>query len=156
MLFTAAAARGAGVGHCRDGVSPRLSLPTPGAYEGRKGDDIVVAGQFFHTGTPVVLWMDPGGYDAYRVQSRFGPYDESDYENSRSRLDAPRSPNRYDARDGTLTPEQIEQVRGGGWDLRTLQSTVDQFVLHFDTAGTFAHLLQSTAGHARFERPFHA
>ncbi len=30
------------------------------------GDEIVVAGQRFHTGTRVVTWMDPGGYDAYR------------------------------------------------------------------------------------------
>jgi N-acetyl-anhydromuramyl-L-alanine amidase AmpD len=108
----------------------------PGAHERRKGDEIVVAGQFFHTGTPVVLWMDPGGYDAYRVQRRFGPYDESDYETSRPHLDAPRTPNRYDARDRTLTPEEIDTVRGGGWDLPTLQSNVDQFVLHFDEAGT--------------------
>jgi N-acetyl-anhydromuramyl-L-alanine amidase AmpD len=31
----------------------------------RKGDEIVVCGQKFHTGTPVVLWTDPGGYNAY-------------------------------------------------------------------------------------------
>src|SRR5512138_3608278 len=37
----------------------------------RRGDEIVVCGQFFHTGAPVVLWMDPGGYDAYRVEPRF-------------------------------------------------------------------------------------
>ena len=29
----------------------------------RSGDEIVVCGRFFHIGTPVVLWMDPGGYD---------------------------------------------------------------------------------------------
>src|SRR5262245_37656036 len=39
----------------------------PGAAAPRKGDEMVVAGQFFHTGTPIVLWMDPGGYDGYRV-----------------------------------------------------------------------------------------
>jgi N-acetyl-anhydromuramyl-L-alanine amidase AmpD len=27
-------------------------------------------------------------------------------------------------------------VRGGGWDLPTLQRVVDQFVIHFDVAGT--------------------
>ena len=31
----------------------------------RKGDEIVVCGQRFHTGTSVVLWSDPGGYNAY-------------------------------------------------------------------------------------------
>jgi N-acetylmuramoyl-L-alanine amidase len=108
---------------------------SPGSRERRKGDEIVVAGQFFHTGTPVVLWMDPGGYDAYRVQRRFVPFAESDFESSRTNLDSPRTPNRYDLRDRNLTPEQLERVRGGGWDLPTLQSNVDQFVIHFDVAG---------------------
>jgi N-acetylmuramoyl-L-alanine amidase len=107
----------------------------PGAHERRKGDEIVVAGQFFHTGTPVVLWMDPGGYDAYRVERRFTPFAESDFDDSQSHLDSPRTPNRYDIRKNNLTPEQLERVRGGGWDLPTLQSNVDQFVLHFDVAG---------------------
>src|SRR5207302_1593164 len=29
-----------------------------------------------------------------------------------------------------------ERVRGGGWDLPTLQRVVDQFVIHYDAAGT--------------------
>ncbi|HXS69039.1 MAG TPA: hypothetical protein VN761_09365, partial [Candidatus Polarisedimenticolia bacterium] len=33
--------------------------PLAGQMEPRRGDEIVAAGQFFHTGTPVVLWMDP-------------------------------------------------------------------------------------------------
>jgi N-acetyl-anhydromuramyl-L-alanine amidase AmpD len=80
--------------------------------------------------------MDPGGYDAYRVQRRFVPYDQSDYETSRPHLDPPQTPNRYDTRAHDLTVGQLEAVRGGGWDLPTLQSIVDQFVLHFDVAGT--------------------
>src|SRR3954462_3800843 len=43
----------------------------PGAPLARQGDEIVVCGQLFHTGAPVVLWMDPGGYDAYRVEKHF-------------------------------------------------------------------------------------
>ncbi|MGD0411615.1 MAG: hypothetical protein ABSC18_07900, partial [Verrucomicrobiota bacterium] len=39
---------------------------TPGKLLRRRGDEIVVAGQLFHTGTRVVLWTDPGGFDAYR------------------------------------------------------------------------------------------
>lgn len=108
---------------------------SPGSHEKRKGDEIVAAGQFFHTGTPVVLWMDPGGYDAYRVERRFAPYKESDYQSSRPHLDSPGTPNRYDVRERNLTPEELERVRGGGWDLPTLQSNIDQFVLHFDAAG---------------------
>ncbi len=36
----------------------------------RSGQEIVACGQFFDIGTPVVLWMDPGGYDAYRTELR--------------------------------------------------------------------------------------
>src|SRR5207248_5689681 len=71
----------------------------------RSGDEIVVAGQFFHTGVPVVTWMDPGGYDAYRVERRFAPWDRSDFQTTREealenkRLNRPgtevTSPNRY-------------------------------------------------------------
>ena len=45
-------------------------LHRPGKPLARKGDEIIVAGQLFHTGTRVVTWMDPGGYDAYRVERR--------------------------------------------------------------------------------------
>lgn len=114
------------------GVLGGCACPRPGALEKRKGDEIVVAGQMFHTGTRVVLWMDPGGYDAYRVERRFVPYDISDWDDS-ARL---RTPNRYGLRSGNLTSNELERVRGGGWDLPALQSNVDQFVLHFDVAGT--------------------
>ena len=53
--------------------------PRLGTIEGRRGDEIVAAGQFVHSGTPVVLWMDPGGYDAYRVERRFSPLEKSDW-----------------------------------------------------------------------------
>ncbi len=108
---------------------------TPGTLEKRSGDEIVVAGQFFHTGTPVVLWMDPGGYDAYRVERRFGPFTNASFKDSQTNLDSPRSPNRYDMRNRNFDAATIERIRGGGWDLPTLQSNVDQFVIHFDVAG---------------------
>jgi len=107
----------------------------PGALAARKGDEIVVAGQFFHTGTPVVLWMDPGGYDAYRVERRFSPIDKSDWETSHTEVAALKSPNRYNLRRHGLSDEDVERVRGGGWDLPLLQRVVDQFVLHFDVCG---------------------
>jgi N-acetylmuramoyl-L-alanine amidase len=107
----------------------------PGQFEKRKGDEIVAAGKFFHAGTKVVLWMDPGGYDAYRVQRRFAPIEESDWEDSRKAMGPRSAPNRYGTRDQNLTKEELERVRGGGWDLPLLQSNVDQFVLHFDVAG---------------------
>ena len=109
----------------------------PGVIASRKGDEMVVAGQLIHTGTRVVLWMDPGGYDAYRVERRFAAFDKSSWETSHVAVAELKTPNRYGLRkDAALTPEQIEQVRGGGWDLPMLQQVVDQFVLHFDVAGT--------------------
>ncbi|HSY18191.1 MAG TPA: N-acetylmuramoyl-L-alanine amidase [Candidatus Acidoferrales bacterium] len=111
------------------------TLQRPGKPEPHTGDEIVVAGQFFHTGTPVVLWMDPGGYDAYRVERRFAPIEKSDWSNSTVEVKNLKSPNRYSLRQKTLTTNEIERVRGGGWDLPLLQSVVDQFVLHFDDCG---------------------
>jgi len=108
----------------------------PGSLTRRTGDEIVVAGQFVHTGTPVVLWMDPGGYDAYRVERRFSPIDESNWETSKVAVKTLTTPNRYGLRRSVLTDEQADQVRRGGWDLPLLQSVVDQFVYHFDVTGT--------------------
>lgn len=110
----------------------RTANPLIGKMEPRTGDEIVAAGKFFHTGTPVVLWMDPGGYDAYRVERRFSPYAKSDWKDSTVEHPDLTTPNRYGLRASVLTPDQIEKVRGGGWDLPLLQSVVDQFVLHFD------------------------
>jgi N-acetyl-anhydromuramyl-L-alanine amidase AmpD len=108
----------------------------PGTPAPRKGDEIVLAGQFVHTGTRVVLWMDPGGYDAYRVERRFSPLEKSSWEASKEEVPALTSPNRYNLRRSGLTDAQLERVRGGGWDLPTLQQVVDQFVIHFDACGT--------------------
>lgn len=98
----------------------------------RRGDEIMVCGQLFHTGTPVVLWTDPGGYDAYRVERRFSPPEQSSWEASSATL---QTPNRYGLRD-VADPAQFERVRGGGWALPELQRTVDQFVIHYDVCGT--------------------
>lgn len=107
-----------------------------GSIAPRKGDEIVAAGKYIHTGTPVVLWTDPGGYDAYRVERRFCPLDQADWETSHEMVRDLRTPNRYNMRKSGLTPEEIERFRGGGWDLPTLQKVVDQFVIHFDVCGT--------------------
>lgn len=102
----------------------------------RTGDEIVVCGQLFHTTAPVVLWMDPGGYDAYRVERRFAPLESASWENSAAEVKGLDTPNRYGLRMEALTDEQVERVRGGGWDLALLQQVVDQFVLHYDVCGT--------------------
>src|SRR5258705_2723786 len=111
------------------------TAPRPGAFEPRRGDEIVVAGQSVHTGTPIVLWMDPGGYDAYRVERRFSPIDKSDCAPSNEEVPDLKYPNRFSMRRAGLTDNEIERVRGGGWDLPLLQKVVDQFVIHFDVCG---------------------
>jgi N-acetyl-anhydromuramyl-L-alanine amidase AmpD len=97
----------------------------------RRGDEIMVAGRLVHTGTPVVLWFDPGGYDAYRVERRFAPPDKAGWDIIK---DALRTPNRYGVRG--VDDETLERVRGGGWSLAEVQRRVDQFVLHYDVCGT--------------------
>ena len=54
------------------GQQPRI-----GQRVDRQGDEIVVCGERYHTTTPVVLWTDPGGYDAYRLERRFVPLDQA-------------------------------------------------------------------------------
>ncbi|HQY87887.1 MAG TPA: N-acetylmuramoyl-L-alanine amidase, partial [Tepidisphaeraceae bacterium] len=113
------------------------SKPQPSTA--RFGDEIVVAGKFFRIGTPVVSWLDPGGYDAYRIERRFVPIDQSSWSATTQTSDL-KSPNRFNLRyESTAashyTPEQLEQVRGGGWTLELLQQTIDQFILHYDVAG---------------------
>lgn len=112
------------------------TTPKPGTRVQRSGDEIVAAGKFFSIGAPVVLWMDQGGWDAYRVERRFSPLDESDWATSQEAVSYLRTPNRYNLRRDGLTDEQVEEVRGGGWSLPMLQDVVDQFVIHYDVAGT--------------------
>lgn len=108
--------------------------PRPGDRLERRGDEIVVCGQLVHTTAPVVLWTDPGGYDAYRVERRFVPLDQAGWRESEAA--GLRSPVRFGMRANRLSPEQVEQVRGGGWSLPLLQEVVDQFVIHYDVCGT--------------------
>src|SRR5213075_2647831 len=100
----------------------------------------MVAGQLFHTGAPVILWTDPGGYDAYRVERRFVSLEKSSWEASSPPAGPLKTPNRYGLRfggipsAGGLSPDDIERIRAGGWDLPTLQRVVDQFIIHYDAA----------------------
>lgn len=115
----------------------------PGAELPRRGDEIVVCGRLFHTGAPVVLWTDPGGYDAYRTEKRFAPWEAAPWRPTASgdKPDGPTSPNRFSIRfapgsdSGPLSKPDFERIRGGGWDLETLRRCVDQFVLHYDACG---------------------
>jgi hypothetical protein len=114
--------------------------PKIGERLARRGDEIMVCGQLYHTTTRVVLWTDPGGYDAYRVERRFAPMEESAWDPAR--VPSLRRPNRYRMRLKGLTQEQVGKVRGGGWDLPLLQQVIDQLVIHFDARGTSRRCFQ--------------
>ncbi|MFN6401855.1 MAG: N-acetylmuramoyl-L-alanine amidase [Planctomycetota bacterium] len=120
-------------------------------FQKRHGDEIVVCGQMYRIGTPVKLWMDPGGFDAYRTTRHFSSFERRDWKSTVEEMQAGKinfvtkpqesSPDRYGLRFGSqaqelFTPEQIQQIRSGGWTLDLLQDKVDQFVLHFDVCGT--------------------
>ncbi|MEZ5966616.1 MAG: N-acetylmuramoyl-L-alanine amidase [Planctomycetota bacterium] len=82
----------------------------------RRGDEIVACGRMFHTGTRVVLWSDPGGYDAYQETTFF--------------------PDELRGKDPQVGP-RFGQRRGlAGGRLEDLRRQVDQFVLHYDVCGT--------------------
>ncbi|WZO99977.1 peptidoglycan recognition family protein [Isosphaeraceae bacterium EP7] len=115
--------------------APPKSAPKVGARLARDGDEIVVCGQLYHTGTPVVTWMDPGGFDAYRVDRRFVPVERAGWKET-AKEKALESPARYGSRRAAMEPAAFERTRADGWDLPTLQGVVDQFVIHYDVAGT--------------------
>jgi N-acetyl-anhydromuramyl-L-alanine amidase AmpD len=127
-------------------LSGCAAKPKVGQQLPRKGDEIMVCGQLFHTGAPIVLWTDPGGYDAYRTERRFSSWQTASWEATQREAEqrkaegkepnVPDSPNRYGVREQVISDEELAQVRGGGWPLELLQQKVDQFVIHYDVCGT--------------------
>ncbi|HEX3695243.1 MAG TPA: N-acetylmuramoyl-L-alanine amidase [Polyangia bacterium] len=74
------------------------------------GSSIIVAGQPFEVGRPVVLWNDPQGFDAYQIRC-------IDQSGGCCNSDSKRYGTRKNVNKGTL---------------EELQQNVSQFVLHFD------------------------
>src|SRR4029077_5341113 len=85
----------------------QLRAAEVGQPEKRTGDEIVVCGQFFHTTAPIVLWIDPGGYDAYRVERRFAPPKDAPWKVSSKEVPALKEPTRYSDREVGATPESF-------------------------------------------------
>ena len=113
-------------------VAACTTAPKPGEMLPRAGDEIVVAGQLFHTGTRVVLWSDPDGYDAYRTLPRFAAPAASRPATASTQ---PQEQARYNQR-RNLPTELGARVAERGWSLPDLQQVVHLFVLHYDVAGT--------------------
>ena len=140
----------------RESVTPlkpelKPSLQPALGLQKRFGDEIMVCGELFRIGTPVVLFTDQGGYDAYRVETRFTPYADSNWTSTTRAMSEGKiewvsgnqqyAPTRFGLRHGAAAtqkyePDQLEQIRGGGWTLPQLQKVVDQFVIHYDVCPT--------------------
>ena len=103
--------------------------PSEPARRIRVGDEISVCGNLFHTGTRVVLWNDPGGYDAYQLHRHFAP------EHAGPEF-APGRIMRYGARQKTFSSDVAESERTSQWTLEDLRRTVSQVVIHYDACGT--------------------
>jgi N-acetyl-anhydromuramyl-L-alanine amidase AmpD len=110
----------------------------PGTPLERSGDELIVAGRLFHTGTKVVTWLDPGGYDAYRPRSAFSdrvlPSSPAAGCNVPSRLGSARRWLPGAAAKLSPAPPGSTAV-----SLDALREQVDQFVVHFDQSYTSAH-----------------
>lgn len=101
--------------------APRPPEPAPRAH-----DEIVICGKRFATGAPVVLWDEPGGYDAY--DTRFldeEPPPSADRETGRRY-----TPGRVE-REG----EQRVLVPPDCTDPARLAEAIDLFVVHYDVCG---------------------
>jgi N-acetyl-anhydromuramyl-L-alanine amidase AmpD len=99
------------------------------------GDEIIVAGQPFHTGTRVITWMDPGGYDAYKyaVRVESPPPKGKVKQGIRPAAPIPVLTKPYGARVVAFGNGRTERLAAG--DGAGLRRIVDQFVLHYDGSG---------------------
>lgn len=104
---------------------------TPPGILSRSGREISVCGQLIDSGTRVVLWNDPFGYDAYRGHRHFEP----DIAGPRTK---PERVIRFDTWRRHLPGPVEERVRRRGWTLDDLQQVVHQVVVHYDAVGTSA------------------
>jgi N-acetyl-anhydromuramyl-L-alanine amidase AmpD len=108
--------------------TPHGAPTVPVAAESRwsPGQEIVACGVPVPIGVPVVLWTDPGGYDATSTSSRFLATGEVDERAGQLRY----TPGREERESGRVLLE------ANSIDLGRLRSLVDLFVLHYDACGT--------------------
>ncbi|MCH7527907.1 MAG: N-acetylmuramoyl-L-alanine amidase, partial [Planctomycetes bacterium] len=112
------------VGGCEPGG------PRPDLVSQRDGDEIVICSRRFHTGTPVVLWSDPDGYNAYAPRCFF--------DRSRVLPSSPAAgcdtPQRFNFREclNREIPGSLAEF-SNAYDI--IRQSVDQMVIHYDAAG---------------------
>ena len=94
-------------------TSVALGQPTLGIQK-RFGDEIMVCGQLYRIGAPVKLWLDPGGFDAYRTDRRFAPLPDRKWKRTVEEMQAGKidfvtkpqetSPDRYHVQENKTDP----------------------------------------------------
>jgi len=89
--------------------------------------EIVVCGRRFYAGVPVVLWTSPPGYDASSEHPRFGP--------DLAGEGAPKGLRYQPGRLEKGSPPVV-RVEPESEEIERLREVVDQFVLHYDAAGS--------------------
>ena len=124
-----------GLAACLEQTGPGQPGKLPPAPH-RDGDEIVIAGQYIHTGTPVVLWIDRGGYNAYTGEPRV--VTPTAVPRPRSAIPTTRFAQR-DPDNLRITAAERAQVTRDGWSLPLLRDAVDQFVIHYDETGVSRH-----------------
>ena len=108
---------------------PSPTPPEPPPIIPPAGSEIIVCGQRFDIGWPVVTWDMANGYDAYAEHCFFTPATTM----PSSPVD-PDSTRRYGQR--RIRDAQLRQrVQADGWTMENLQDQVTQFVIHFDAVG---------------------
>ncbi|MDA0932405.1 MAG: N-acetylmuramoyl-L-alanine amidase [Planctomycetota bacterium] len=110
------------------GVQGELEPPAPRPESERAGTEIVVCGAYYDIGTPVVLFSDEGGYDAYSETPRFEPAPIGED-------GKPVLKKRYGERKN-LPADVAQRVGAAGWTRQDLSQVVRQFVIHYDVCGT--------------------
>ena len=108
-------------------VAPAIGDEPKSAQAQKPGEVIVAAGQKIAIGTPVILWTDPGGFDAYAPRTPAERQAEGEKKAT--------SPG-FGQRRHHLTEAQAAEIKANGWTLPQLQGSVDQFVIHYDVCGT--------------------
>ena len=96
---------------------PASAVPDPTA-EPIPPDAMLVAGRPVRTGTRIIRFNDPGGYNAYATPAFYGP-----------RVD------RFDNGRPDLPPADALRLAQQGYTPDELAPVIDQFVIHYDATG---------------------
>jgi len=125
-------------------MAPCFGAPGEAVY--RAGDEIVVCGQLFHTGTRVLTWMDKGGFNAYSPLPSVGTNTDVvpalRYGNRKvtlqkqSKTKYPSNRLALESSNTTKVTPQKKEVNSEEWDLESLREVVHQLVIHYDGCGT--------------------